>query len=148
MCSNGTPLMNGTGAAGTSKKPARYDHVHPTDTSRAPANYFQNGDLKVANGGTGANNAADALVNLGAIDISFKPIWLSATLSALPATITNTHIPADTTTTETHAYAFEFGTPSAITSDLTYTITQGQVVLSGTMSGSTTVKFAVAKFLK
>lgn len=66
MCSNGTPLMNGTGAAGTSKKPARYDHVHPTDTSRAPANYFQNGNLKVANGGTGASNAADALVNLGA----------------------------------------------------------------------------------
>ena len=32
MCSNGTPLMNGTGSAGTSKKPARYDHVHPTDT--------------------------------------------------------------------------------------------------------------------
>lgn len=64
MCSNGTPLMNGTGAAGTSKKPARYDHVHPTDTSRAPANYFQNGALKVANGGTGADNAADAIDNL------------------------------------------------------------------------------------
>ena len=65
MCSNGTPLMNGTGAAGTSKKPARYDHVHPTDTSRAPANYFQNGSLKVGNGGTGADNAADARSNLG-----------------------------------------------------------------------------------
>ena len=67
MCSNGTPLMNGTGAAGTSKKPARYDHVHPTDTSRAPASYFQNSALKVANGGTGADNAADALINLGAM---------------------------------------------------------------------------------
>lgn len=67
MCSNGTPLMNGTGAAGTSKKPARYDHVHPTDTSRAPANYFQNGALKVANGGTGADNADDAVDNIGAL---------------------------------------------------------------------------------
>lgn len=67
MMSNGTPLMDGTGSAGTSKKPARYDHRHPTDTSRqaalsgvqmnavnsgAPANSFDsNGVLKFANGG-------------------------------------------------------------------------------------------------
>ena len=37
MMSNGTPLMDGTGSAGTSKKPARYDHRHPTDTSRQAA---------------------------------------------------------------------------------------------------------------
>ena len=74
MMSNGTPLMDGTGSAGTSKKPARYDHRHPTDTSRqaalsgvqmnavnsgAPANSFDsNGILKFANGGmndSGAN---------------------------------------------------------------------------------------------
>lgn len=66
MCSNGTPLMNGTGSAGTSKKPARYDHVHPTDTTRAPANYFQNSALKVSNGGTGATTASAARANLGA----------------------------------------------------------------------------------
>lgn len=67
MMSNGTPLMDGTASAGTSKKPARYDHKHPTDTSRqaalsgvqmnavnsgAPANSFDsNGVLKFANGG-------------------------------------------------------------------------------------------------
>lgn len=67
MMSNGTPLMDGTGSAGTSKKPARYDHRHPTDTSRqaalsgvqmaavnsgAPANSFDsNGVLKFENGG-------------------------------------------------------------------------------------------------
>jgi hypothetical protein len=67
MMSNGTPLMDGTGSAGTSKKPARYDHRHPTDTTRqaalsgvqmnavnsgAPANCFDsNGVLKPANGG-------------------------------------------------------------------------------------------------
>lgn len=80
MCSNGTPYMNGTGSAGTSKKPSRYDHVHPTDTSRqaalsgtqmnavnsgAPASCFSSGKLKVANGGTGADNRADARTNLG-----------------------------------------------------------------------------------
>jgi hypothetical protein len=31
-----TPLMDGTGAVGTSTNYARADHVHPTDTSRAP----------------------------------------------------------------------------------------------------------------
>ena len=30
-----TPLMNGTGAVGTSAKYAREDHVHPSDTSKA-----------------------------------------------------------------------------------------------------------------
>lgn len=64
MMSNGSPLMDGTASAGTSKKPARYDHRHPTDTSRAPASYFQNNALKIANGGTGATTAADARENL------------------------------------------------------------------------------------
>lgn len=73
MMSNGTPLMDGTGSAGTSKKPARYDHRHPTDTSRqaalsgtqmaavnsgAPANSFDsNGILKFANGGMNESGA-------------------------------------------------------------------------------------------
>lgn len=65
MCSNGMPLMNGTGNAGTSKKPSRYDHVHPSDTSRAPISFFQNGTkLKVSNGGTGGTTAAEARTNL------------------------------------------------------------------------------------
>lgn len=67
MMSNAFPLMDGTAQAGTSKKPARYDHRHPTDTSRAPASYFQNDALKVINGGTGATSAAQALTNLGAL---------------------------------------------------------------------------------
>jgi hypothetical protein len=37
MMSNAFPLMDGTASAGTSKKPARYDHRHPTDTSRQAA---------------------------------------------------------------------------------------------------------------
>ena len=65
MMSNGTPLMDGTGSAGTSKKPARYDHRHPTDTSRAPADYFQNGALKIEHGGTGATTVAGAIEKLG-----------------------------------------------------------------------------------
>lgn len=70
MCSNGTPYMNGTASPGTSKKPARYDHVHPADTSRAPAEFFQNGYLKVAHGGTAAGDAATARANLNAAEIN------------------------------------------------------------------------------
>lgn len=32
-----TPIVDGTGAVGTSKLYARQDHIHPTDTTRAPA---------------------------------------------------------------------------------------------------------------
>lgn len=80
MMSNGTPLMDGTASPGTSKKPARYDHKHPTDTSRqaaltgtqmnavnsgAPAGCFSSDKLKIDNGGTGADTAADARKNIG-----------------------------------------------------------------------------------
>lgn len=36
-----TPLMDGTGSAGSSSSAARSDHVHPTDTSRASASALQ-----------------------------------------------------------------------------------------------------------
>lgn len=36
--SNSTPEMNGTGAAGVAAQASRADHVHPSDTSRAPLN--------------------------------------------------------------------------------------------------------------
>ena len=97
MMSNATPLMDGTGSAGTSKKPARYDHKHPTDTSRqaalsgeqmnavnsgAPANAFNGGKLKVANGGTGADNADDAKTNLGIPVFSFIEEEITVSFSA------------------------------------------------------------------
>lgn len=36
VATSGTPKMDGTAARGTSNYYARFDHVHPTDTSRAP----------------------------------------------------------------------------------------------------------------
>jgi len=106
--------------------------------------------VAIAEGGTGATTAATARANLHALDEAFAPIWISGTISSLPATFSDSRIPADTTTTETHCFGIELGTPSAVTSDLTFTTTQGNVVISGTLAsgGSTTVKFAVGQFLK
>lgn len=110
MMSNGTPLMDGTASPGTSKKPARYDHKHPTDTSRqaalsgtqmnavnsgAPANAFVNGVLKMENGGLGADNADDARINLGLAtayacapreigNINSDPVQISTTAGYAP----------------------------------------------------------------
>lgn len=72
MMSNAIPNMDGTGSAGTSKKPARYDHRHPSDTSKqdalsaaqlaacnsgAPAGCFTAEVLGTVNGGTGQSNS-------------------------------------------------------------------------------------------
>ena len=96
MMSNGTPLMDGTGSAGTSKKPARYDHRHPTDTSRqaalsgvqmnavnsgAPANSFDsNGVLKFEHGGKNDSGVGyckmmdGTLIQWGRITVTSVPI--------------------------------------------------------------------------
>lgn len=83
MMSNGTPLMDGTASPGTSKKPARYDHKHPTDTSRqaalsgtqmnavnsgAPANAFSSSILKKDAGGTGVSDPTAVTFELDAGD--------------------------------------------------------------------------------
>lgn len=44
-----TPLMDGTGAVGTSTKYAREDHVHPSDTSRVPTSTTVNGHALSSN---------------------------------------------------------------------------------------------------
>lgn len=48
QASSTTPAVNGTAAVGTSKRYARADHVHPTDTTRAAVANFANS--KEANG--------------------------------------------------------------------------------------------------
>jgi hypothetical protein len=65
---NGSPLINGTAAAGVSTLFARGDHVHPIDTSRAAVTYVDTQDalrlLKTSNLSDLAN-AATARSNLG-----------------------------------------------------------------------------------
>lgn len=47
-----TPSMDGTAAVGSSTKYARENHVHPTDTSRAPTNHASNTTTYGAGNGT------------------------------------------------------------------------------------------------
>lgn len=89
MCSNAYPFMNGTAAPGTSKKPARYDHVHPTDTSRAPANYFQNDALKIAHGGTEGTTLAEAQANLQIGEHLYKHDVTATTEATFKTNLTN-----------------------------------------------------------
>lgn len=59
----GTPIMNGTATAGTSKRYSPQDHVHPTDTSRVPT-------LRTVTAGAGLTGggdlSADRTFNIGA----------------------------------------------------------------------------------
>lgn len=81
-------------------------------------------------------NGKTGNVSLAASDVGAAPVplYLTATLTTTPATISNAAI------TETmRVVGCTFGTPSAILSDVTWTTSNGNIVLSGTMSGSTTV---------
>lgn len=64
LASGATPLMDGTGAAGTSDNYARADHKHPTDTSRASAAALSTHISDVAN----PHSVTKAQVGLGNVD--------------------------------------------------------------------------------
>lgn len=63
---------------------------------------------------------------------------LSDSITALPKTISDARITANMRVVEC-----TFGTPSAITSDVSWTTSDGEIVLSGTASGSTTVDLII-----
>ncbi len=63
--SNSSPLMNGVVAPGTGVEGARYDHVHPVDTSRAPASASTaTGTSFTASGSIAASNVQAAIQEL------------------------------------------------------------------------------------
>ena len=66
-----TPLMDGTGAVGTSAKYAREDHVHPSDTSRVPTTRTVN------------SKALSSNITLSAADVGAVPTTRSINGHAL-----------------------------------------------------------------
>jgi hypothetical protein len=79
QASNLTPLVNGTGASGSSFLYSRTDHVHPTDSTRAPLNNpnftgVVQGPGFVSNGSTFTSNAgcSETLLTGGSTKGSFK----------------------------------------------------------------------------
>jgi len=71
QASSSTPSMNGSASAGTSTRLSRYDHVHPTDTSRVATSTTVNaqalsGNISVNNGAAqysvAVNGAAGAVI--------------------------------------------------------------------------------------
>jgi hypothetical protein len=115
-----------------------------TDTYTMYAGEDEVGTFLVYNGqnGTGAvstvNGVSPTLGNVQLVPADLGapviPIHLTATLTSLPTTLSNANITADMRVVEC-----VFGTPSAIRSDVSWTTSAGNIVLSGTMSGSTTV---------
>lgn len=84
---------------------------------------------------SGTNNVVLTAADVGAAAV---PLHLQATATSLPLTISNSAITATMRVIEC-----TFGTPSAISSDVTWTTSSGSIVLSGTMSGSTTVNLVL-----
>lgn len=60
--------------------------------------------------------------------------------SYLPQTISNSKITADMV-----VLSCDFGTPAAITSDITWTTSAGQLRLAGSMSGTTTAVITLGR---
>ena len=116
-----------------------------TDTYTVYVGETAVGTFNVYNGlnGTGAvskvnNQPPDASGNVQLVPANIGapviPLHITSTLTTLPTTLSNASITADMRVVEC-----VFGTPSAIRSDVSWTTSAGNIVLSGTMSGSTTV---------
>ena len=90
------------------------------------------GTFTVTNGAGGVNTVDGAAPD-GSGDV-VHTLALTSTVTSLPYTINDARITADMCVIEC-----VFGTPSAITSDISWVTSAGNIVLSGTASGSTSV---------
>lgn len=98
-----TPLMDGTGAVGSSSKYAKEDHVHPSDTSRVPTTRTVNSkalssDITLAASDVGAvpttrtvnSKALSSDITLAASDVGAVPTTRTVNSKALSSDITLT----------------------------------------------------------
>jgi hypothetical protein len=111
-----TPLINGVAAVGTSKKYAREDHVHPTDTTRAPlASPAFTGTPTVPTAGAGTNSTQAASTAFVVTAIAGKADLASPALTGAPTTPTAT---AGLRTTQIASLAFVGGEVDAAVANL------------------------------
>jgi hypothetical protein len=116
-----TPAMNGTAAVGTSDTYAHADHVHPTDTSRAPlANPTFTGTVTLGN-----------LTVTGAISGYATQSWCNSTFKAIGAYTPNQSV--DTNANPTFWNTTVGGTLSATNSGATHQFSA--VTASGNLVG-------------
>lgn len=155
-----TPLMDGTGAVGSSAKYAREDHVHPSDTAKQDT-LVSGTNIKTLNGQSilGSGNiaaiptggaAGKALVKASATNYDvtwgdaggalwFTNVAISATTGDI-ATISDSAITAD------HVLGrIEWANPSYITTDVTWTTASGSFKLNGTCTSATTCNIVLVK---
>jgi hypothetical protein len=89
QASSANPVVSGTAAAGTSVKYARADHVHPTDTSRAPlASPTFTGTVTVGASGIVFADGTQALQGVPSLTPIKPAITANATTSTLPQALT------------------------------------------------------------
>lgn len=133
LLTSASPSMNGTAAAGTATVPARADHVHPTDTSRAPLNsptFTGVPAAPTAAGGTNTTQIATTAYVRG--EISSLVASAPATLDTLNELATALGNDANFSTTVTNSLALKAplaspaftGTPTAPTAAVNTNTTQ------------------------
>lgn len=89
QASSSTPAANGTAATGTSKKYARADHVHATDTTLAPKNAPTfTGKVTVAADGIEFTDGVQTKAGVPSLTTIKPPITANATTSTLTDPLT------------------------------------------------------------
>lgn len=90
-----TPLINGTAAAGSSLRYSRADHIHPTDTTRAPlASPSFTGVPTAPTPTVGTNTTQIATTAMIQSEIANKRAWTNYTPTITPTSGTFTSISA------------------------------------------------------
>lgn len=120
-----TPIVDGTGAVGTSKLYARQDHVHPTDTSRAPSaspTFTGTPLAPTASLGTNTTQIATTAFVLANAGSSFPAVVASGDLTAQSAAVSSvaTFTPSATSTIRISAY---LNITSVVTDVIVITVT-------------------------
>lgn len=136
--SSTSPKMDGTATVGTETAFARGDHIHPTDTSRAPlASPALTGTptAPTAASGTATTQIATTEFVANALGNNSGILKVNCgTFSVLPTTINSSDI-----TATMELVRAEVGTTDVQDGDWTVTTANGSVTISGSISGATSL---------